>query len=623
MKSALNVMWRLMLAISMLSLSIYGENMAKGKHYGLAVDWSHRFMVSHAQLADSDFQTAAISEPRVLYNWMVRHPARNQRRPSHNQLAQTRASEQVDWHFPLGIGTVSRGMYPAKFSFSLSQAPDCTNDVVVYGLNVAGALFQPNLVGLNNLYVNATNTGTCTGTAPGVAFAYNVTTVGNGSVVTSPSFSLDGTKVAFIETVTSGSGSVDGQPCTAPCSIFHVLTLGTGAGNGSFLANTYVAAVPGIGNNAGMTSLVYSNAGTTRSSPYIDYHNDVAYFGDDNGNLYQVTCVFQTSCVPALASGYSIGSGIAVVSSGTNRILTAPLYDSNANKIIVGASDGNVYIISLANCAGNPITCSGTTSLAVGKPAGAAGCFAGYSGIADPPLVDSTFQVWFAATGCNGVNKAAVVEGDYAGVTQGLGISMGSGAYDEHAGMFDDNYFNTSLNDTSVAGNAYFVGPNPSKQLVLFGATMVPKNGVGTALSSSNPPIVSNQSTMNLPGHGISEASPITVVQNGNVDWLFFGQQSVPKNGCNNSVAAEGCIYSVNVFNGAGVSTIPTAITAQTSEASGTSGIVVDNVSGSAAGSNIYFANQAATSTSAAPVCTIGFGIPAYCAVKLTQSALQ
>ncbi|HVP42458.1 MAG TPA: hypothetical protein VMS96_03455, partial [Terriglobales bacterium] len=112
------------------------------------------------------------------------------------------------------------------------------------------------------------------------------------------------------------------------------------------------------------------------------------------------------------------------------------------------------------------------------------------------------------------------------------------------------------------------------------------------------------------------EPSSMTILQNGTADWLFFGQVSVPKNGCANAGAAEGCMFSYNVFNGSAVSTIPAANTALASEAGGTSGVVVDNVSSSAAASNIYFANQATTTTSAAPVCPTGAATPSYCAVK-------
>jgi len=77
-----------------------------------------------------------------------------------------------------------------------------------------------NLVAFNNLYVNDGGTGTCSGTAPNVLFAYNITTAPGGRIDTSPVLSLDGTQIAFVE-------SVPGSPGFA---IFHVLTWHAGDG---------------------------------------------------------------------------------------------------------------------------------------------------------------------------------------------------------------------------------------------------------------------------------------------------------------------------------------------------------------------------------------------------------
>ena len=48
-------------------------------------------------------------------------------------------------------------MFPAKYSFDINATPSCTNDYVVFGLNVAGATpGQANLVGVTNLYSGST-----------------------------------------------------------------------------------------------------------------------------------------------------------------------------------------------------------------------------------------------------------------------------------------------------------------------------------------------------------------------------------------------------------------------------------------------------------------------------------
>ena len=96
--------------------------------------------------------------------------------------------------------------------------------------------------------------------------------------------SLDGKKIAFVESAGTSS-------------IFHVLKWATGPGNGT---SPTVSAVPGVGNTATMTSLTYAAANTnTRSSPWIDYAQDVAYVGADNRRLYKITGVFNGT--PTLA----------------------------------------------------------------------------------------------------------------------------------------------------------------------------------------------------------------------------------------------------------------------------------------------------------------------------------
>src|SRR5947207_2597354 len=68
------------------------------------------------------------------------------------------------------------------------------------GTFLSGGSGQANLVAFKNLYVNPSGTGFCSGTAPTVSWAYNVST-GSSGINTSPILSLDGTKVAFVEGV--------------------------------------------------------------------------------------------------------------------------------------------------------------------------------------------------------------------------------------------------------------------------------------------------------------------------------------------------------------------------------------------------------------------------------------
>jgi len=253
----------------------------------------------------------------------------------------------VDWNFPLGAGTVAPTMSPAKFSFNIATA-DCTNDYVVYALNVDGADAQPNIVRLNNLYAGAA--GLC-GSSPTLKSAYQVNTRDvtglfklNGQMLTSPVLSLDGTKIAFIETVTSSTLVCPGLTLPSACSIFHVLTWGTSGNNGSYDSTNgvYTAVVPAGGNptnNATITRLTYSAAATTYSSPWVDYDSgDHAYFGDDSGKLYRTTCTFR--CASGVSPQISADWPVTVAGAGVK--LSPPVHDSGTNKIFVGDQSGHL-----------------------------------------------------------------------------------------------------------------------------------------------------------------------------------------------------------------------------------------------------------------------------------------
>ena len=147
----------------------------------------------------------------------------------HPPRAEPKARQRADWNFPLGAGTVAPIMSPAKFSFNTATA-DCTNDYVVYALNVAGSDTQPNIVRLNSIYAGP---GGLCGSSPTLKSAYQVNTRDvtgllklNGQMLTSPILSLDGTKIAFIETVTSSTLACPGLTLPSTCSISFMCSPG-------------------------------------------------------------------------------------------------------------------------------------------------------------------------------------------------------------------------------------------------------------------------------------------------------------------------------------------------------------------------------------------------------------
>ena len=133
------------------------------KHIGAVQDWSQGHIVfsrdalaKHPELIDR--------EPRIKQEIARRWGAPKQtslRNVNSRQAHNPPSGTDRDWNFALG-GRLRADMFPAKFTFDPAAPPDCTKDFVVFGLGVAGSATQANLVGLNNLYVNAARTGICT-----------------------------------------------------------------------------------------------------------------------------------------------------------------------------------------------------------------------------------------------------------------------------------------------------------------------------------------------------------------------------------------------------------------------------------------------------------------------------
>ena len=262
-----------------------GPGWATAGRISLPTDWSSNHVIYTGNFKGSSPQAAMAEQvakshydPRLFNSWLlqghlppvavgktrgVRHEVSSgnqsseeyetQRPPDHIQGS--RADPRLDSGTRTAVG-VAQNMYPAKFSFNINANPDCINDYVVFGLNVAGSSTQANLVGVNELYSGSNPTGLC-GTAPHVYWAYNVTTLIGGKVTTSPTLSLDGTEIAFVES--NGSASV-----------LHVLKWL--ANNGTVTTPVTPTAVTSVDGCAApcMVSLEYdSSHGTTLSSPYL------------------------------------------------------------------------------------------------------------------------------------------------------------------------------------------------------------------------------------------------------------------------------------------------------------------------------------------------------------------
>src|SRR5579863_4101122 len=331
-------------------------------------DWTNRHSLYSLSGKSSDIEAARGRDPRSTMRWREREEATTFRRIQRsaavflNHRFPRRFPERTappnldrDWAIYLGNGGTSPSMFPAKYTFNVTAAASCANDFIVFPVNATPSTTQANLTAFYYLYSGTTGgTGICdartgiggpgaggsdTTTSAVVYWNYSVRAV-NGGVVTSPTVSFDGTKVAFVESGTTSAhfhvlawkatdgqstsilGGVNRQTVTSPKSITTFVTSAPTAASGT------------------ATDLAFGSTTDTLSSPYIDYSNDTAYVGNDAGVLYRFKNVFCTlpacgTAAPSLDTTWG-ASGAVTVCSGK---LTAPVLDFINMTIYVGCSD--------------------------------------------------------------------------------------------------------------------------------------------------------------------------------------------------------------------------------------------------------------------------------------------
>lgn len=496
-----------------------------------------------------------------------------------------------DWQLSLGPNSLTTNgfnyfIYPAKFSFDINAMPSCANDFVVFPTGLQGHTGgQASIVAINELYSGsgAGGTGICGTGQPSVLWAYNTNLAGDntGQIFSSPVLSIDGSKVAFVETNAGVSDT----------GILKILKWVSGQGT----VSAAVAPTPITTGNAWSTcpttgtsclySLAFSNSNPdSLSSPFYSYGNDTLYVGDDFGVLHKFTGVFKGTPAEVTSGGWPI-----TLSSGNS--LTGPVYDSVSGNIFVADTFSTLFYVrdtgsTVGSCASGSPPCIGTPSLTVADPGFGEGVF-------DPPTVDLTTQKVFVFTAYDPGDNAAVIQ-----ATTALGSPVDTviqGGYNPiFSGAFDKNY--NSGNHAS--GFLYACGTNP---LALY---RIGFNSSGVMNSSPA------AGSVNLQQGGTSGplCAPITEFLNGTNDYLFFGVDGLGSPaGC-----AGGCILGLNLT---GISWPPsTSAFSVLPMANGPSGIVVDNVGAGGQESSIYIGPQANNCTSPS-----GSG----CAVKATQSGLN
>jgi predicted outer membrane lipoprotein len=569
-----------------------------------SVDWSHRHLIYSGQPTGPN-AWAAMRDPRYLRHFSMYggHESRagDRRAPGGWRDALegflARHHEQApferDWQFNLGTNAVvgpfnNNGngySFPAKFSFDINATPSCTNDFVVFTTGSQGATGgQASIVAINRLYSGsgAGGTGICGTGQPSVMWAYNTNLSGdvNGEIFSSPVLSLDGKRVAFVET---NNGA----------AILKILKWVSGQGTASAAA----APTPITTGNAWSTcpasgtsclfSLSFSGgAADSYSSPFYNYDTDALYVGDDVGKLHKFTGVFAGTPAEVTAGGWPI-----TVSSGNT--LTGPVFDSVSGNIFVADISTSLHYVRetgsiVGACASGSPPCNGTPSLPV-SAGGGVGAF-------DPPTVDVTSQrvFVFSAVDPNAAQVNAVYQATTA-LGSSVEVPLGSTAENYiYSGAFDKNYNSGSY----ASGFLYVCGTSPQTTLYRIGF-----NSTGVMNSTAAAGTVSLSSS-------VPSCSPMTEILNGTNDYLFFGLDALggTATGC-----TSGCLMGLNLTG----MTWPPALSrfSVLPVPNGPSGIVVDNVGTGGQESSVYFGPSEGAN------CTTPSG--SGCAVKATQSGLN
>ena len=502
----------------------------------------------------------------------------------------------LDWSVNLGSATtLGLGVYPAKYSFNISSA-NCGNavspDFVVYGTSRAGTGMvgstQASIVAFDNLY-----TGCPTGTVPSVYWAYDTA---GGAILTSSTFSLDGSQLAFVQTAASAASLVvlKWKASTTETPSAPLVLSSTAAA--SYRACTAPC----------MTVLPFSGgANDTGSSVFPDYGSDTIYVGDDSGKLHKFTGVFAGT--PAEAGG----TWPIAVSPGS-QALSSPVYDPGSGNVFVGdylppagtncATSGCGFLYKV-NAGSGAVTQSARIDYIfglVGAPlldigAGTLYVFAG---------ADSGFESTTSPCGsrvpCSGVFQLS--NGFVVGAS-GTEVQTGSGYQFMLPGALD-NAFYASANPGSPSGNLYVVGNTGMANNTLY-RIPITSNVMGAAASG---PVVST----NFSNGFFSAAMGLTEIFSNSHDYIFtsalsFGAAAA----CGAPSLTQGCVMGFDVTSG----TLPPATlpTGANTEAGGVSAIIIDNTSLFSGASNIYYtplANQACA--------TGGTG---GCAIQISQSS--
>ena len=440
--------------------------------------------------------------------------------------------------------------------------------------NLQGGVGQASIVAYKNLY------SSCGGTVPSTYWSYFT----NGTVQTSPTVSLDGKQIAFVQSSSGGVASlVLLKWASASVTAGSPVTLTTTT------ASTYSACTAPC-----MLTLPFNGGhNDTNSSPYYDYSGDAIYVGDDNGTVHKFTPIFNGGTPAEITTSpwpIALTNSAGMQTTSPVYAINNGIYIGTARTSIFSGTGGYFYRI-------NPTTGALTSSSQI----------ADVPGFVDAPIVDPSAGEVYVFAGsdtnfgdcggfspCSGVFQFPVAFVAASGGTeQEVGVASAFGNRPMFAGDFDNAYFNSSDPPT---GNLYTCGQTGGNPRIY--RIPIASNVMGTPVAG--PTLTSAGTT----------CSPMTEAFSGTTDMIFVNVQD---NGNLGSCGGGGCIMSFNITGGTLAS--GTAPTASLPENGGASGMVIDTLGSGTSGANQVYFSPLATGQ----VCPSGAG----CAVQASQSGLN
>ncbi len=510
-----------MLGVPLLASTLLGQA-APDSRASLPVisDWSQRHLI-FSQPATTPEQAARVQQdPRYWLQRRRSEPRAQGPAPADTAEDSVRPQEQHgDWSENMGTGaSVGAGNFPAKYSLSLGTAT-CANatkpDFVVYSTGLQGqspaGTGPASLVAYDNIYSGCI----AFGSVPSVYWAYDTL----GTVLTSPTFSLDGTQVMFVQTDTITGG---GELVLLKWAASTTETVTSPGAPTRVSANTYFSGcltLPCMTTLALTTSLGAPNNDTT-SSAFYDYADDIAWVGDAAGYLHKFTPVFNGKPAEILSGGWP-----KLVNSGT-KALSDPVFDVGSGNVFVGDLGGFLYRVNSSTAA---VTASAQLDFG--------------TGIVEGPIADSTAGlVYVFASSDNsgacagGANCARVYQltTSFAADTNGkkvkVGVSTITGTTPNpmYIGAFDSTYESS----TTATGNLYVCGNTGGKPTLY--QIPIKAGAPGAAVTG---PVLASATTA---------CSPVTDILNpnasgGSKEFLFASPQA---SGTPTICAAGGCLVN-------------------------------------------------------------------------------